>query len=133
MGSPKALLDYRGETFLNRLIRVLGGVAKPVIAVLGYHSDAILGGTHASATFVENPDPERGQLSSLQTALAAIPSGADGFLFTPVDSPAVREETVRMLFDRFQARNPDTLFVIPRYRGKRGHPVFAASSLIQEF
>ena len=35
MGSPKALLDYRGETFVNRLVRVLSGVCDPVIVVLG--------------------------------------------------------------------------------------------------
>jgi molybdenum cofactor cytidylyltransferase len=133
MGSPKALLDYSGETFLSRLIRIMGSVANPVIAVIGYHADAIRNATHSAATFVTNPDPDRGQLSSLQTGLAALPSGVDGFLFTPVDSPAVREETVQMLRDRFQRREADTLFVIPRYRGKRGHPVFAGASLIQEF
>ncbi len=133
MGSPKALLEYRGETFLSRLIRVLGGVGSPVVAVLGYHSDAIRRGTHGAATFATNPDPDRGQLSSLQTGLAAIPEGVEGFLFTPVDSPAVREETVRALKERFENRKPDTMFVIPRFQGKRGHPVFATAPLIHEF
>jgi molybdenum cofactor cytidylyltransferase len=133
MGSPKALLDYRGETFLNRLVRVLSGVASPVIAVLGYHADAIQRDSHGSVTFVKNPDPDRGQLSSLQTGLAAVPSGVEGFSFTPVDSPAVREETVQMLSERFQTRKSETVFVIPRYQGKRGHPVFATAPLIQEF
>ena len=41
MGRPKALLDYRGETFLGRLIRVLGTSCDPVIVVLGYHADLI--------------------------------------------------------------------------------------------
>ena len=41
MGSPKALLDYRGETFIARLARVLSGACSPVIVVLGYHAEAI--------------------------------------------------------------------------------------------
>jgi molybdenum cofactor cytidylyltransferase len=41
MGTPKALLDYRGETFVERLVRVLGENCKPVIVVLGYHAEAI--------------------------------------------------------------------------------------------
>ena len=39
MGQPKALLDYRGETFVGRLMRVFSQVCQPVIVVLGYHAD----------------------------------------------------------------------------------------------
>ena len=133
MGSPKALLDYRGETFLNRLVRVLGKECNPVIAVLGYHANAIRAQTAGNARFVVNPDPERGQLSSLQTGLAAVPDNVEGFLFTPVDSPAVRETTLQQLVVKFQNKKPQTQFVIPRYEGQRGHPVFAAPSLLAEF
>ena len=133
MGSPKALLDYRGETFLNRLVRVLGSECNPVIAVLGYHSDAIGAQTAGKVRFVVNPEPERGQLSSLQTGLAAVPKEVEGFLFTPVDSPAVRETTLQQLVARFRTRNAETQFVIPRHEGKRGHPVFAAPALLAEF
>jgi CTP:molybdopterin cytidylyltransferase MocA len=133
MGSPKALLDYQGELFLNRLIRVLGAVCDPVIAVLGYHADAIRARAIGNVQFVVNPDPERGQLSSLQTGLAAVPRDVEGFLFTPVDSPAVRESTLHQLVERFRDRKAATQFVIPRYEGKRGHPVFAAAPLLAEF
>ena len=61
MGSPKALLEFQGETFLNRLIRVLGNVAGPVIVVLGHHAEPIRTQTSGTAHFVVNPDPERGR------------------------------------------------------------------------
>jgi len=133
MGTPKALLDYRGETFVGRLVRVLGTSCKPVIVVLGYHADAIRQQVPATATIVINPDPSRGQLSSLQTGLAAIPAEAAGFAFIPVDSPAVAEDTVAILARAFEQRKPETLFVIPRLSGKRGHPVLAARSIAGEF
>jgi molybdenum cofactor cytidylyltransferase len=133
MGSPKALLDYQGEPFIDRLIRVLGRVCNPVIAVLGHHADVIRSTASGSAQFVVNPAPERGQLSSLQTGLAAVPHDVEGFLFTPVDSPAVRERTLDQLVARFRERKPETQFVIPRYEGQRGHPVFAAAPLLAEF
>jgi CTP:molybdopterin cytidylyltransferase MocA len=115
MGTPKALLDYRGETFLDRLIRVLGAVTAPVIAVLGYHAAEIRSGVRRQANFVVNPAPERGQLSSLQTGLAVLPPDALGFAFIPMDCPAVGEETVARLVQTFLARDSDTLLVIPRY------------------
>lgn len=132
MGSPKALLDYHGETFIARLVRVLAGVCDPVIVALGYHADAIRPAIPQGAVVVVNPAPERGQLSSLQTALIALPAGAEGFAFIPVDSPAVELSTVGRLRETFLERDSATRFVIPRYQGKRGHPVFAARSVADE-
>jgi CTP:molybdopterin cytidylyltransferase MocA len=136
MGSPKALLEYRGESFIQRLVRVLSPVCDRVIVVLGYHAAAIRPGLPGAAVVAINPAPERGQLSSLQTALAALPSDAEGFLFTPVDSPAVEIETVERLADEFRRRDPATLLVIPRIQTptgpKRGHPVFAARAIAEE-
>ncbi len=131
MGSPKALLDYRGETFIQRLVRVLSAVCDPVIVVLGYHADALRPAV-PDATVVVNPAPERGQLSSLQTGLAALPADAEGFLFTPVDSPAVEIATVERLAAEFRRRDPAIQLVIPRYQGQRGHPVFATRAIANE-
>jgi len=133
MGTPKALLDYRGETFVGRLVRVLGTACKPVIVVLGYHADALQKQVPPTARIVINPDPSRGQLSSLKTALETLPQEADGFAFIPVDSPAVEESTVAALARAFEHRKPATLFVIPRQSGKRGHPVVAARAIANEF
>jgi molybdenum cofactor cytidylyltransferase len=132
MGSPKALLEYRGETFIGRLVRVLSKVCDPVIVVLGYHAAAVRPGIDGNAKIVINPAPERGQLSSLQTALSALPADGEGFLFTPVDSPAVAVETVERVAAEFRRRDPQTVFVIPRFHGKRGHPVFATRAIAAE-
>ena len=132
MGSPKALLEYRGETFLNRLIRVMGAVCDPVIVVLGYHAETIRVQVRGRATIVVNPEPERGQLSSLQTGLAELPAEVDGFAFLPMDCPAVGESTVVSLAETFRARDEETLLVIPRMGEKRGHPVFATRRIAEE-
>ena len=132
MGMPKALLDYRGETFVARLARVLGTRCHPVIAVLGYQADSIRPGVPQGVRIVVNPDPSRGQLSSLQTALGALPPEADGFAFIPVDCPAVEADTVEKLASAFERRAASTLFVIPRQSGRRGHPVFATRAIAGE-
>ncbi len=132
MGVPKALLDYRGETFLDRLIRILHRVAEPVIVVVGEHAAPIQARVRQAARFLINPDPARGQLSSLQIAVAALPPEADGFLFIPVDCPGVSENTVDRLAGAFARRSPATMFVIPRYGGRRGHPVIAARPIAAE-
>ena len=78
MGTPKALLRFQNETFLDRLIGVFSPVCDPVIVVVGLHADQIRAGIERAddVRFAVNPDPERGMLSSLQCGLALLPSGS---------------------------------------------------------
>jgi molybdenum cofactor cytidylyltransferase len=129
MGSPKALLEYQGETFVARLIRIFSKFCDPVMVVAGRHADQIR--ATAPARMVVNRDPDRGQLSSLQTALVELPATLEAFLFTPVDCPTFEESTVAALIESF--RDNAAPLVIPKYRGKRGHPVLVDGSLVPEF
>jgi CTP:molybdopterin cytidylyltransferase MocA len=135
MGSPKALLEFGGETFLDRLILILGQSCSPVIVVLGHEPHRIKAGLSYAdlASFVTNLDYTRGQLSSLQCGLAAVPAPAGGVMFTPVDHPAVRPSTVARIARRFRERSPQEFLVVPRFEGRRGHPVCVSRSLIPEF
>jgi molybdenum cofactor cytidylyltransferase len=124
MGSPKALLQYRGETFIDRLIGVFSPCDE-VVVVLGHHADTIRNGMKRRATVVVNPDPERGQLSSLQCGLSTV-ADADAVFFTPVDYPAIEASTIRALFPLAGT------FAMPRYQGRRGHPVLIDRGLQTE-
>jgi molybdenum cofactor cytidylyltransferase len=125
MGRPKALLPIAGSTFLGRLIEIYTRCCAPVIVVLGHSAAAIRDGVAVDVEWVVNPAPERGQFSSLQTGLAALPAGMD-CLFQPIDYPAVAAGTVELL-----ARTQGEL-VIPRYRGERGHPVRIFPGIVAE-
>lgn len=137
MGTPKALLQAPGgrETFLDRLIGVLGTRCAPVIVVLGHEADRIRSGLErqSEAVFVMNKDYSLGQLSSLQIGLRAVPPDAAGVLFTPLDLPMVQPETIARLAEEFERRAGRPLLVIPRFQGKHGHPVCCARELIPEF
>lgn len=132
MGRAKALLTWEGETFLDRLTGILHTVCRDVIVVLGHSADQIRDGLRREARFVINPDPERGQLSSMQCALQALPAGVDAFLFTPVDYPAISATTVARLRDALDA-HPERQIVIPRHEGRRGHPVACRAALAARF
>jgi molybdenum cofactor cytidylyltransferase len=128
MGFPKALLRYRDESFLDTLIGLFAARCEPVIVVLGAHAERILEGTRRQATFVTNEDYQRGQTSSMQCGLRAAPAGAEGVLFTLVDHPAVATGTLDALLG-----GPGPLVRVPRYGGKRGHPIWFARELIGDF
>jgi len=126
MGEPKALLSYRGETFLDRLIGLFEPVCATVTVVLGHDPGRIRRGVRRSASWVVNADWPAGQITSLQAGLRAL-DPCEGVLFTLVDHPAVEPETLAGLLAA-----PGVLR-IPRYRGRRGHPVYASAALIPEF
>jgi molybdenum cofactor cytidylyltransferase len=130
MGSPKALLDFRGETFLDRLIGLFSEFCAPVVVVVGCEAERIRAGVRSPerAMFAENADYRRGQLSSMQCGLRMIPSITEGVLFTLVDHPNVQPSTIAALLGK-----PRSLIAIPRFQGRRGHPMFFTSELIPEF
>jgi molybdenum cofactor cytidylyltransferase len=132
MGTPKALLHFENETFLDRLIRLFAQVCDPVIVVAGHHSEQIRAGLRnpGQAVFVLNPDPERGMLSSLQCGLEVVPASAEGVLFAPVDHPHLKAATFESLVARFEAGHPPV--TVPTYAGEHGHPVCIARPLVTE-
>ena len=133
MGFPKALLRYREETFLDRLAGLFAARCSPVIVVLGAEAERIRAAGVPSgptaATFVANPDWARGQTTSMQCGLRAVPPEADGVLFTLVDHPAVAPATI----DALLAGPPATLLRVPRYHGRRGHPIWFSREIVPEF
>lgn len=129
MGSPKALLDFRGETFLDRLIRCFEEHCSPVIVVLGHQPEVIRAGVRAPgmAKFVLNTEYRLGQFSSLQCGLRAVPPDTEGVVFTPVDHPNIESATVAELI-RSRAQ-----IAIPQYMEQHGHPVLVSRPLVGEF
>ena len=125
MGQPKALLPFRGETFLDRLIGLFGERCSEVVVVVRRELD--LSSLKRSAQFVTNEDPERGMLSSLQCGLAAVSETADAVLFCPVDYAPVEADSIRRVADEFNG-----VLTLPSYRGKRGHPCMISRGLVQE-
>ncbi len=133
MGRDKALLDFHGSTFLNRLIDLFLPRVSPLAVVLGHHAAAIRGTISAGPLQVQvvvNEQYKQGMLSSFQAGIRALPPAVSTAMFTLVDHPAVRESTLDQLIETFEREQP--LLVIPRYQGQRGHPVVAARSILDQ-
>ncbi len=127
MGRPKAYLPFRGGTFLSTLADTLGTFCSPVVAVFGSDGERLAEQAPAGVVAVVNHNYKLGMLTSLQVGLATLGEIRTPVLFTLVDHPAVRRETVAALVA------DDSLITIPRHLGKRGHPVRLAASLAREF
>lgn len=128
MGFPKALLQYREETFLDTLCGLMAGHCSPVIVVLGAEAERIRSQSRRPADFVVNPIYQQGMTTSLQCGLRAVPAEAEGVLFTLVDHPAVSSATLDALL-----APPRPLLRVPRFGPDRGHPIWISRELFPEF
>jgi len=143
MGSPKALLAYQGRPFLEHLLEV---TVHPKIGVrrvvLGAHAEPIAKNIVLAADeIVINPDWENGQLSSMQAALRSLRAtgqmanegttqGTDGLLLCLIDHPLISGALVNELIQQFYATRGK--IVLPKYEGRRGHPVIFPAALYEE-
>ena len=135
MGSPKALLDFRGEPFVLRILEALEALdLKTRVVVVGPRHEAKEIRARLSrheAMVVENANIEGGPIASLRAGLAAIHNvQPTGVLVWPVDLPHVRVDTVERLVDVFRRNSP--FAVVPRFGARRGHPIIWGSAAFAE-
>ena len=126
MGTPKALLDAGGRTFVAAIAQAAraAGVQSIVVVLGPPHDAAIRAALGADLIVANNPQPERGMLSSVQAGVRALPP-VDATLIWPVDNPAVKQETVRAVLAGGET-------VIPTHGGRGGHPLRVPASRFAE-
>ena len=165
MGSPKALVKSRGQSFLVRGVRALWAVCDKVVVVLGADGERVCeaagkefeglvakgmlapdvhGGPRdrtgeLEVRFAFNKRWEDGMLSSARVGLSsALKLRPRGILLQPVDHPDVKAASVQALgamldeaLGAFGGRknNGFAYALVPRYKGKRGHPVALSAGL----
>jgi molybdenum cofactor cytidylyltransferase len=128
MGQPKALLPFRQGTFLSTIAETLTEFCAPVIAVFGYQAESVQSNAPGGVIPVINDDYEAGMLTSLQAGLRSLDlAAARQVLFTLVDHPAVSRDTIASLL------KSNATIAIPRYSGRRGHPVIVSAAIAREF
>ena len=137
MGAPKAmLLDSDGRPFVARIVRTFidAGVSDITI-VVGSQLTAIAQALEADdlpirPRLVVNPDPARGQLSSLLVGLDTAASDIEAVLVTLVDVPLIASSTIRQVIAAWEPARPP---VVRPARGTRhGHPVLFDRAVFDE-
>ncbi len=133
MGSPKALLHYQGQTFIERIcLAFLTAGVDELIVVLGARAEEIARAlpVHPALRTVVNSRYAQGQLSSLMVGIGALSPESEAAVVNLVDHPMVSRETIKAVLDSFRAA--PLPIVIASYQGKRGHPVLFASQVYGE-
>jgi molybdenum cofactor cytidylyltransferase len=137
MGRPKALLPIEGIRFVEKIVSELKATdVGNILLVLGHNAEEMRQKvSDLPVTILVNPDYKQGQLSSLQVAIRHLASNkaadsVDAILVHLVDHPYISAELVNLMIRRFYETKK--LIVVPRFQGRRGHPVIFARALFSE-
>ena len=137
MGRPKALLPIDGVRFIEKIVSSFQSTkVGKILVVLGHNAEEMRQKiADLPVLIVVNNEYKKGQLSSLVAAIRDIQSRQssaelDGILVHLVDHPYVNPILVDVMIDRFYESKK--LIVVPRYHGRRGHPVIFSRSLFSE-
>jgi molybdenum cofactor cytidylyltransferase len=138
MGRDKRRIIWKDKTVLEHTVCALrAGDIEQIVVVLEPGSPCRFLAHLAGSRLLENPDPDRGMLSSIRIGLEhlAASDGVDAVAIQPGDHPFVPPAAVRALTQRFFASSP--LLLVPRYPQssgavKKGHPLIIARALFSE-
>lgn len=125
-GVFKTAFDIAGKPLLIRSIESMREICDSIIVVGGCRFGKIekLLKTMPKILLVRNDDYKKGMFSSVQMGVRML-KGHDFFLL-PGDQPLVKAESFNAMAEQ-QAE-----IVLPRYHGKKGHPVLFRASCIPE-
>ena len=149
MGAFKPLLTIGDATAMEKVSGALKNAGiSDIIGVTGYQRE-LLAPVLVSEEIAEayNPDFKQGMFTSIQTGIrkalsemstggfsSALDTGSweapdagqerspEGFLLMLVDCPLIPAEVIRQILKTHE-ENPQA-FIVPCYRGKKGHPLF---------
>ena len=85
MGAPKATLPFGPETMLQRVVRLLGTVVSPIVAVAA--RDQVLPELPKNVIVTRDEREAKGPLEGLRAGLAALPESVDAAYVTSCDVP----------------------------------------------
>jgi CTP:molybdopterin cytidylyltransferase MocA len=123
-GKPKWQGEYQGKNFLEIIKEKLFSAGFSDILCVKQQSFDI---RCEGLSYVNNPSPEYGMVSSLYYGLMAFP-GFKGYLVIPVDHPFIAAATIEKLIIAFDSENPKV--IRPVFNGFPGHPVIIPGSFI---
>ena len=138
--TPKALLQKDDQSLLSHFCQVISKfVPTEFLVVTGFYADAIeselaqLKKDHdLPIKTMHNPNPERGQTSSVRLGLESLKSDYDVLLVALCDQPLVGAMEIDALLKQFEQRDQQKEIILPMIGEQRGNPVVFSHQVIAD-
>ena len=122
---PKCLLEIKGQALIVRTAQALldAGVHDLVVVVGHYGLEVRAALKDFPVAFIENPEPELGQVSSQRLGLLHLMPHHDAIIMALADQPLIETQDVAELIHFFEQCSKSTSVVYPRVHNQPGNPV----------
>ena len=140
-GLPKALLQLRGLSFLERHLAALNAVgASEIVVVTGFYYQSVETiAQQFPVQVVRNSAPELGQASSVRLGIEALGSEFDVIIMMLCDQPFIGRTELTLLIAEFsQLANLKgglssalEIILIPEVAGQRGNPILFSGAVMR--
>lgn len=133
MQKEKALLPFsKHKSFLCQLLETYLKLQNAeIFVVVNERNEAIIKNSclefKDKISFVINPNPEKGRLSSILLGLKPLKPDR-GVFIQNIDNPFTSLAVLQEMAQNYQADS----FLVPQYKGKNGHPLLLGSNLVKE-
>lgn len=135
LGKPKQLLEFEGQSLVNRLLGILKkSTTYPIGLVLGANADLIYQQlTDKNLYIINNTNWQEGMASSIRLGIQAMMENfpeLDGLMILVCDQPHISENQIKSLFDI--QREKDLPIAASYYSGVVGTPVVFHHSIFKD-
>jgi molybdenum cofactor cytidylyltransferase len=120
----KLLIKIANETIIEKIVdNSLKSIANNTIVVLGYESDILQRLlNNKNITTIVNKEYLKGQSSSLQLGISALPEDCDAAIVILGDMPDISPTLINQLIKNYNP-NDNKSIIIPTYKNRKGNPV----------
>lgn len=131
MGRPKLLLPHGSTTILGATVAAVAASAVDRVIIVAGSETATAASALADGrvSAVENPDPSRGNMSSLATATGSDPH-ASSFIVVAGDLPTIASAAIDAVAD--VARTERAWAAVATYRDRIAHPFVLSRGALDE-
>ena len=140
-GSPKALLQLQGLSFLEHHLGALNavGVSQVVVVTGFYYQSVEIIAQQFPVQIVRNSTPELGQASSVRLGIEALGGEFDVIIMMLCDQPFIGRAELTLLLAKFRqlanlkgglSSTPE-IILIPEVAGQRGNPTLFSGAVMR--
>lgn len=128
MGTPKQLLQFRGQTFIRRTVQTAAAAGLgPIVVVVGAHADRVTEEIrHLNVKVLHNQEWEKGMGSSIRCGMQVIPSETSAVVILLCDQPLLTDQHLRSLVQNYRSNGAP--IVASEYNGTVGVPALFSRS-----
>jgi molybdenum cofactor cytidylyltransferase len=130
LGHPKQMVEFRGQTLIERTVTIAKSITEDVLVVLGSNVDKIKTQINTETQIIINSNWQEGMGTSIRIGVEVLAKNADAILILLSDQPFISQALLQNMVQTFaESQQP---IVVCDYGNDVGVPMVFDKSIFPE-